>query len=505
MRLCVVAALAAAFALAAPIAAAQDEETAPQAPTTAREWRETARADLDALQAMLRDHTPIAVDAENPRMQRWFERGYREARARAGRVRDRTGYFYALAGYINGFQDPHVAIQLVEPLTVARWPGFITTARGEDAVVLFRDETDAAAPAPGARVVSCDGVPLARLQAQKIYPFTLNPQIALDRRASLSRIFLDRGNPFAQAPRRCVFEEDGRRRTLRLNWREASQSYWTDYTAATAGPRAAFGLDWPAEDVAWIGLPTFGNEESEALQALIDEVAANAERIRNARAVVIDVRGNGGGNSAWGQLLARALWGEEAVEAIPDPGPGGATDWRASEGNLDYLNEIAPELFAQFGEESEVADWIRDVQSGMAGAIARGEALWRQRDAEDEGPIRQGGGYAGRRPEGASPIPARVYMLSNGACASACLDFADTVLHIPGVQLIGENTSGDGLLMEIRGHRLPSGLAAVGLPMKVYRGRPRGSLEAYEADVRYDGVWTDEAVRAWAMELVSAQ
>lgn len=92
-------------------------------------------------------------------------------------------------------------------------------------------------------------------------------------------------------------------------------------------------------------------------------------------------------------------------------------------------------------------------------------------------------------------------MLSNGTCASACLDFADIVMHIPGTQLIGMDTAGDGLLMEIRDQTLPSGLARVNLPLKVYRGRARGALEAYHADIAYDGVWDDLAVRNWAIEV----
>jgi len=32
-------------------------------------------------------------------------------------------------------------------------------------------------------------------------------------------------------------------------------------------------------------------------------------------------------------------------------------------------------------------------------------------------------------------------------------------------------------------------------------GRARGALEAYHADIAYDGVWDDLAVRNWAIEV----
>lgn len=499
-------ALIGAFSLAVTLNASAwaQEQQQPALPQTPQAWRAAAESDLEAMRMYLREDTPVAVDAENPRMQRWFEQGYREARQRARRVVDQPSYFYALAAYANGFQDPHLSLSAVAPLPVARWPGFIATAQGDDTIVASTLAGDTSIP-EGARIVSCDGRALDRLRTRTVFPFVLNPQLAKDRRAAHTRLFLDRGNTFAPPPRRCVFEHNGERSRHTLNWRAIDDDYWTRYNIATIGPGAEIGVTTPAEGITWIGVPTFGNDAGEQLRALVTAVGANAEAIRNGRAVIIDVRGNGGGNSEWGVELARALWGPETLAAIPDDMPGGATDWRVSQRNFDYINGFAPELIAQFGADSDIAGWVRDVQQGFQGALDRGEPLWRQRDPEAVGEVPQGGGYTLRRPQGASPIPARVYVLSNGSCGSACLDFADIVLHIPGTQLIGMDTSGDGLLMEVRDEVLPSGLARLVLPLKVYRGRSRGALEAYRADIAYNGVWTDEAVRAWALELVSAR
>ncbi|HRE43972.1 MAG TPA: S41 family peptidase [Terricaulis sp.] len=474
---------------------------------TASAWRAAAEADLDALRATLREDTPIAFDDENPRMQAWVEEGYRQAQARLPRVADHTSYFYALAPYINGFADPHLQLRATPSLSIARWPGFIATARGEGALVLFRDDADESAPPRGAVILECDGRSIAALKAETVFPFTLNAFLAGDQRTAAPRLFLDRGNIFAPPPRVCVFEEDGARVTRPLHWRDIpGDAYWAEFNIAALGPDAAFGVSAPADGVTWIGVPTFANEAADELRALAEAVAANAEAIRNGRAVVIDVRGNGGGNSAWGDALARALWGDAVVEAALAAKPAsGAVDWRASPANLAYLQSFAPELIAQFGADSEVAVWINGALAGIEGAIASGEPFWRERIGEAAGPIAPGGGYTQRRPQGPSPIPARVYILSNGVCVSACMDFADIALHIPGVRLIGAATSGDGLLMEVRDQALPSGHARAVIPLKVYRGRARAALEAYAPDTAYDGIWTDEAVRAWVLELIAAQ
>lgn len=499
-------AVAAAAVLTMSSSAFAQDAPQPAQPATPQAWRAAAETDLEALRMYIREDTPVAVDTENPRMQRWFERGYREARRRMRRVTDQSSYFYALAAYTNGFQDPHLNLQPVTPIATARWPGFITMARGDDTVVASNYGAEDPAPENGARLVSCDGKSPARLRERTVFPFTLNPQIARDRRTAHTRLFLDRGNIFAPSPRSCVFEFEGARSTFALTWRDIpGDDFWTRYNLATTGPGASFGVSTPEEGVTWIGVPSFGNDAGEQLRALVNDVAANAASIRAGRAVIIDTRGNGGGNSEWGVELARAVWGDDVISAIPESNPGGATDWRVSQRNLDYINGFAPELIAQFGENSEVAMWARAIQTGFSETLARGEPIWRQRDPGELGPVPQGGGYTQRRPQGPSPIPARVYILSNGSCASACLDFADVVMHIPGTQLIGMDTSGDGLLMEIRDQVLPSGLARVNLPLKIYRGRARGALEAYDADIAYDGVWDDLSVRNWAIGVATRQ
>jgi hypothetical protein len=95
-----------------------------------------------------------------------------------------------------------------------------------------------------------------------------------------------------------------------------------------------------------------------------------------------------------------------------------------------------------------------------------------------------------------------VLVLSNGTCGSTCLNFLDRVLFIPGARLIGSDSSGDTAMMEVREQPLPSGLVRLVIPQKVYRGAGRASLEAYTADVTYDGPWDDAAVRAWVMGVV---
>jgi hypothetical protein len=95
-----------------------------------------------------------------------------------------------------------------------------------------------------------------------------------------------------------------------------------------------------------------------------------------------------------------------------------------------------------------------------------------------------------------------VVLLTDGYCASACLDFADWLLNLPGVLHVGRQTDADTVYMDVRNERLPSGLGAFTIAQKVYRDRARGHNEPYEPAHRYDGDLADTgAVQAWVRSL----
>lgn len=485
----------AAFALACAPAAAD----APKEPATAAEWRALALADLDAIHKQLADNSPIAIDRENPEQQNWWREGRDKARALAERAQTKGGYFYALNFYVNGFRDPHVNLNATTGLPAPQWPGFIAAPKGDGAVVSWRADDG---PPLGAEIVSCGGETLEALRTERVYPYTLNPKLALDQRRAVSRLFLDRGAPFAPLVQSCLFRIDGREETRTLSWRalpDPDAAYWTAYNAASAGAGAEWGVKEPAPGVFWIGIPTFSSGEQTApkLKALVEEISAKAETMRSGRAIVVDIRGNGGGNTAWSNRIVEALLPAALLRASTPREGRSAVDWRVSDANIAYWEEFAVEARNEFGEKSEEVKFVAEVLDGLRKAKARGRDLWRQGWPV----VSAGGGLTTRRPTSGAGIPARLLVLSNGSCASTCLDFLDRILFVPGVKLIGSDSGGDTNMMEVRSVTLPSGLATLTLPQKVYRGRARGSLEAYRADIAYPGPWDDGAVRAWALRI----
>jgi hypothetical protein len=480
------------------LVAAQMAAAAPPRPATAQSWQAATLADIDALAAALRDNTPIPFDRDNPHYRQWLIDGANAARVRAAQVTDAAGHFYTLAGFANGFRDPHIQVGAVDALPQALWPGFVAAADDSAAVVVSRGDADPRDPPLGAKITRCDGMALPALAQARVFPFSLNPQLGADQQRVISRLFLDRGNPFAPPLGSCVFEVGGQTRALALRWRPIppGDSFWAAFGAASGGPAAIWGVSQPAPGVAWIGIPTFqSGAASDQLKALETQIEAAGPAIRKGKAIVLDVRGNTGGNSAWAVRVARAALGAGVVtRALPKGG--GAVVWRASADNAAYWAAFANQAAKEFGPSSPNTRWARYVSGRLGAAKAADPPLWREGGAA----VGPSGGLTRLRPTGPSPFPARVYLLSNGSCGSSCLNFADIVLHVPGAKLIGAATSADGPYMEVREVTLPSGLVTLSVPQKVFRGAPRAPMEAYAPDIVYTGLWTDAQVRAWAIK-----
>ncbi|MNL48465.1 hypothetical protein D3C87_1713240 [compost metagenome] len=121
----------------------------------------------------------------------------------------------------------------------------------------------------------------------------------------------------------------------------------------------------------------------------------------------------------------------------------------------------------------------------MKAAQAAGQAYWRSANEE--------------APEDAAPPPpapqlmaGRVYVLTDSSCGSACLDAVDLWKTAGAVQ-VGRETSADTVYMDIRNPTLPSGLAQIAVPMKVYRGRARGNNEPQKPAYVIEGDMSDDA------------
>lgn len=482
MRALSVSVAVAALLFVALPAAAEDPQIAAPA-----DWGQALREDARAFHRLIADNHPGPVDSENPGFNALLADALAQAEARADTADSYEDWYFALQALAARFDDGHLALTRWQPMGhvwTSGWPGFLTGLRegpdGERHEVVFNQ--DPSAPPVGAVLTSCDGRDPETLAAEVVGQGAGRWNLASRRASFAASLFVDQHNPYVRRPETCVFDVEGQPRAYRLTWRDLPAATRDEGFAAARSPRFKAPIemrDWTGG--VWIGLGGFNgdpaSEDGQKLTALKAQVAEAAQRVRAAPRVVFDLRGNGGGSSAWIYAIANSLWGETETGA---KGPRStAVDWRASTDNLQTVESYKPTL----GSNPDVLAWLNAITEGLSGAVERGDPLWRQADEE-----------ATPRPVFSGPplMTGRVFFVTDSGCASACLDAVD-LLQALGAVHVGQETSADTLYMEIRDEVLPGGRVEARVPMKVYRGRARGSNQTVVPAHRWTGALSDTA------------
>lgn len=461
-----------------------------------RDWQARLRGDAQAFHDQVAEDHPGPYNRLDPQFARRNDAGLALALRRAAQVRDYPEYLWAMRGYVAGFDDGHVALDVQKPEPVAlEWPGFLTGYDGAGRQVV-RTVADGIALPIGAVLEGCDGVDAERLAARNVGAFRGRWQLASQRATQGGRLFVDARNPFITRPTRCTFRVRGKRQDVTLAWRALSDAEFDTRFAATA-PRArpAIGARVLADGTRWYSISSFNGDPegatAKALRPVIADMTRERAAIVAAPRIVLDLRGNGGGSSEWSQQIARVIWGRASVDRAEVSSE--AVDWRASAGNLTTLQGYKAAWQASPDGSPEAIAWAGKIADGIAGARARGEPLWRDTSdgaapvKVDEPPV--------------APPTARVFVLTDWGCGSACLDAVDLWTALGAVQA-GQDTSADTLYMDVREKMLPSGVAQAVVPMKVYRGRKRGANEPAVPRYRYTGDMRDDAALArWVATL----
>ena len=467
--------------------------------TQPRDWGETLREDATALHATIIDSHPGVHDTLNPDFRAKADAGLALALRRAEMTTDAGGWWWAMRALVAGFDDGHVQIGLkAQGGFPTRWPGFLTVYRGADQVVANRDEADTSAPPLGARLIDCDGTSADQLAEDRVGAFRGRWFLESQRALLGDWLFMNPSNPWLGEMTTCRFESEGQTRSYALNWRAIEPA---DLTArrtqlAQRAP-GVFALDALEDGGVWMSAPSFngnpGSDAHTALTPIMADMTSRQAELRGASFVVLDLRGNGGGSSHWSQEIAKALWGQDWYSAH-DIERIDSIDWRASDGNRAALQVYVDEWTAS-GESAERIGWAQGAVDGITAAMAAGEPYWIEAADRDETAT------PGQAP--AQLMQGPVYVLTDAVCASACLDAVDLWKAMGAIQ-IGRETSADTVYMDVREADLPSGLAALVIPMKVWRGRARGNNEPQRPVHVYAGDLSDDAaVQAWIAGLAA--
>ena len=456
-------------------------------------WIDIALADIDAIYQLIRENHPGPVDEQNPGYRKSMESNYQEARDLAKDVENYDGYYFAVKYFADSFNDGHISLRDTVAKKRYSWPNFAVVLVGKEFVVQHAEAASGEKyPQVGDRVLTCDGRnPHDMLQEDIKKYYGVDGLVAEDVMDS-PHLFIDYGNPFIERPNECQFSRDAETFSATLNWKSISSEKMDSIRKQMTGlNRPDYGVTKFSENAYWITLPSFqtSGENTKQLKRLIKTVGEMAETLQKADTIVFDMRGNTGGNSSWGDQILRTLWGKEILDHA---GRGWSfIDWRVSEGNI-RANKYYADLYLEIeGEGGGRVKYFGGLATALQKEMDAGNTFYR---------ITNKTTTKDQKPE---PPEAKVFLLTNYTCFSACLDFADAVRSIPGATHIGSPTRADAIYIDNWAEPLPSGLERLSYSMKVYRGRIRGHNEPYIPHITYEGGdWSTSALQLWVSSLI---
>jgi len=463
----------------------------------ARDWGAALRMDATALHDDIATNHPGPVNPADPGFEARNDAQLALALKRAKTAKSFADYFYAMQEYTASFNDGHMSYGVFgdTPDEVRRWPGFLTRYNGNDRQIVFVSKPWSGVPL-GARLVSCDGLSADEVARKRIGSRFGRWHLESQRVTFGSMTFLDTGDRYAGTISRCRFAAAGKTVDVALQWRAPDTNLYTTYDLFPKRGKATSQWRHLGDGTEWISMPSFdGNPDGDAgksLRALIDYLQSNGNQVRSAPAIVLDLRGNGGGSSDWSYQIAKQLWGEGTIERHPEPPM--TVSWRASPGNLEAIRKSYEERSKGGHLTPEITAWFKDTLAGLGKTVAEHEPLWvvpPDSDTETQEATA----------EPMHPVAAPVYVLTDSACMSACLDAVDLWTRLGAIP-VGRETGADTLYMEVRQIKLPAGVGAVSMPMKVYSGRARGSNQPVVPRYRFNGDIADTAaLERWVATL----
>jgi hypothetical protein len=456
----------------------------------AERWHELTRGDVEAAyQQLIEDHPALSTSINDAELRARLEAGRSLALERAAQVSSIEGYAATMGGLANVVGDKHVWSRVAEPARSVRWAGIMTARHGERFVVLEHDDAGEGASLVGATLVSCDGVTAEEFAAAKLGGFRAVWSVEAQRIQSAPFLLVDDGNPFVLRPRTCIFERGGERTEHALVWREIARNDLAPHIRR-AQNRGAPGHGVQAFDGGiWISLQTLNDEAV----AVVAAARQSQSRLRAAPIIVVDMRGNGGGSSSYGDQLARVLFGDARFNHVVRGDGGCNVVWRVSPRNVAQMRSYQE----RFRESNP------SFASEMRRAVQRAERT-QAAGREFTGPTECPNARAASGAPPAQTATGRIVLVTDNACFSSCLLVADNFRRL-GALHVGQATDAATHYFEVREDLLPSGLSFFSTLQAFSPGSP-AQLGPFAPDAAYDSDMADTvALEGWIQDVVAAR
>ena len=456
-------------------------------------WSQVAVQYITRAHEIIREAHPGVLDPTDRGFQQWFAQGYDEALKLARQADSEGKALAALRFYVTGYRDGHLVAWTEETVKKSpRWAGWLVRrSNGRYRVAIRAPDWPVGTPRIGDELLSCDGQPIDDLLAEKVAPF-VDRRLGLEETRSRLSLHLTSEPSYETLweplhLKQCdVRSSSGEVRRFALQWQPFTDEQ--QRMAIQAVPRQ--GIRQLRQGIYWIHATDFSLSRRKDL-ASFERLLEKVRGLVDAEAVVLDTRGNGGGNSMSGYRLLAALFKQALFDNAEPSEAGAKAYWRVSAIARNWLATIKTEIGKREGLDSPTYRVVASVLSDMNEAAPRGQAFVEQMSVSDDELAEPGRPFAGK-----------LVLVTDSGCASACLDFVDSVLRIPEVVHVGSVTSGDTPYLDITPVPL-SDTVKMWVPLKVWKNRKRGDNEPYVPKFTFEGDLNDTAaVQAWVLDSI---
>jgi len=464
---------------------------------TPTQWQAIARTDLDAVYAAIVAAHPGYIDAANPHPRAWAEQGYREAKALIPRVINYDTMMSAVRYYVTGFKDGHLIYSdnirsagLHEMVNGWR----VDEQAGAAVVTAVMPEWNGPLPPLGATLLDCDGRTPSAIVTDDEAPYFDRRNLPSVRKSLFPEISSLRLTGLEL--KRCTFIQlDGTKVAFDVKYRNIpTMDVWSGLRSVRLhSPDHRNYYDF-RDKVLWIRAANFTLSPGEVknLEKMLKELTA----LPDVRSVVFDTRGNTGGDSKVGQQILNAATGglefdTSGLERLDRV----YAQWRVSDISISGVEHYVDTMSERYGSNDPRTQEIKDLLARLRNAKRAGMP-W----VDDGGSPRLTRAEIVSRQGRLRRFNGSVAVITDGNCASACLDFVDQVRLIPGSVQLGQTTASDTAYLERARVQLPSG-NLLSMPMKVWRNRVRGDGEVLVPDILLNSdLHDDKSVRAAALD-----
>ncbi|PPT43061.1 hypothetical protein XarbCFBP8142_10680 [Xanthomonas arboricola] len=458
-------------------------QQAPQSSTAYQGWAAMADKDVDFSLQWFRDQSIMAVYPDPSGFEATLSKARKQADADLQQVKNFEGYRQTMAHLFSTFNDAHAYVSIELTPVFYQWPGFLAVYQGRRFLVAGSEGVIA----NGAEITECDGLPMAEW-SKRVAPYqNMIPGLESTHARVALNLFRDSASPFIARPRSCIV--DGR--SVDLQWHIIPT---TELAKIRSQLVPQLGRSVTVEpfgnDGAWVRLGNFSprdRKESDQFEALYKV----APSLRDKSIIVLDVRGNTGGPYEWFMGVLRALYGREyanyyarerlKISAVLRVSKEHQRDAAAPQGQAD------PSAPAEGPKDGTPYDADNSL---YAAAVARGETVIKE-------PVNANKVPKPRRIP-ANPVRAKVFVLTDYDCGSACIAFVDELKNFPGVKQVGLETFVDTRTGSPVEADLPSSNGVIAVPYVTRDGRQRNDNVPQQPEIEYKGNIADTAsVKAW--------